>query len=389
MGVIGPSLRHLRRMGVTGDTEQHVETAKSTKTVTPSIQENEIRTEAANMNCKKESLIKCNNSVIFADDLGVCRVEIRNLQFKINSQVYYSQEIFKKENNGSFTPLSDINEFDFICNEDFEKLDLYVRNTKKQNQGIYYDYGYNNSLVAGQEKQVKISSIVVKFRFTIVSNTNNYNHSSTQKSLVFEFKSREELLNMKCYHFAKNYDPAKLIRPLARNVKLGDEYFLYPYGKVKVSMIYEYPSRKKILAKVVLPDGEEKDISTYEQNLYYLPYKKYDSPLNILDDNLLELELQPYVIREGQTFNVYWRPIEEAAEYRVVLYKIIESNGRVDLYHLQDFSVDRNNHYLVVDGLVGNTFVFKVFAEDRNGKKVAESRGIQNGQPQYFVQEDE
>ena len=94
------------------------------------------------------------------------------------------------------------------------------------------------------------------------------------------------------------------------------------------------------------------------------------------------------MIREGQTFNVYWRPIEEASEYIVSLYKIIEINGRKDLYHLNDYTVDRNENLFVISGLIGNTFVFKVAAEDRSGKTIALSRGIVNGYPKYFVEEE-
>lgn len=96
----------------------------------------------------------------------------------------------------------------------------------------------------------------------------------------------------------------------------------------------------------------------------------------------------PYVIREGQTFNVYWKSIEEAADYIVSLYKIIEENGRKDLYHLNDYTVERNENMFVISGLIGNTFVFKVSAEDRSGKKIAVSRGIVNGFPTYLAEEE-
>ena len=96
----------------------------------------------------------------------------------------------------------------------------------------------------------------------------------------------------------------------------------------------------------------------------------------------------PYVIRDGQTFNVYWKQVDDVADYIVSLYKIIEVNGRKDLYHLNDYTVDRNENILVISGLIGNTFVFKVAAEDRSGKTIALSRGIVNGYPTYFVEED-
>lgn len=42
----------------------------------------------------------------------------------------------------------------------------------------------------------------------------------------------------------------------------------------------------------------------------------------------------------------------------------------------------------VISGLIGNTFVFKVSAEDRSGKKIAVSRGIVNGFPTYLAEEE-
>ena len=58
------------------------------------------------------------------------------------------------------------------------------------------------------------------------------------------------------------------------------------------------------------------------------------------------------------------------------------------MYHLNDYSVDRNEKMFVISGLIGNTFVFKVSAEDRSGKTIALSRGIVNGYPKYLVEED-
>ena len=111
-------------------------------------------------------------------------------------------------------------------------------------------------------------------------------------------------------------------------------------------------------------------------------------------NELIKVEQLPIIkaqfesIREGQTFNVYWKQVDDAAQYIVSLYKIIEVNGRNDLYHLNDYSVDRNEKMFVISGLIGNTFVFKVSAEDRSGKTIALSRGIVNGYPKYLVEED-
>jgi hypothetical protein len=76
-------------------------------------------------------------------------------------------------------------------------------------------------------------------------------------------------------------------------------------------------------------------------------------------------------------------------------YYMVNSNFDLNADNLSRFAVnivneeailERNEKMLVVSGLVGCGFVFKVSAEDRSGIKIAESRGIlDKGFPKYFV----
>lgn len=82
--------------------------------------------------------------------------------------------------------------------------------------------------------------------------------------------------------------------------------------------------------------------------------------------------LKVYVERSNTTFNVYWKQLEEAAEYTVEIYKYVSMRW----YKLKDIYVDRNEGYIAITNLVGGGYVFRVVARDRNGEELAKSAGI-------------
>jgi len=82
--------------------------------------------------------------------------------------------------------------------------------------------------------------------------------------------------------------------------------------------------------------------------------------------------LKVYVERSNTTFNVYWKQLEEAAEYTVEIYKYVSMRW----YKLKDIYVDRNEGYTAITNLVGEGYVFRVVARDRNGEELAKSAGI-------------
>ena len=84
------------------------------------------------------------------------------------------------------------------------------------------------------------------------------------------------------------------------------------------------------------------------------------------------LLLKTYVERSDTTFNVYWKTIDEASEYRVEVYKYVTGVW----YKLSDINVDRNAGYIAINDLVGNGYIFRVVAEDRNGDTLARSEGM-------------
>lgn len=89
-------------------------------------------------------------------------------------------------------------------------------------------------------------------------------------------------------------------------------------------------------------------------------------------ERINEYLLKTYVCRENQTFNVYWKEVEEAANYIVEIFK--QANGQ--WYKLTTLDVGRLVHYVSVGGLVGDGFVFRVTAESRGGEVLARSGAV-------------
>jgi hypothetical protein len=87
--------------------------------------------------------------------------------------------------------------------------------------------------------------------------------------------------------------------------------------------------------------------------------------------------LMTYVCREDQTFNVYWKAVEEAASYTVEVYRYVDQQHT--WYHLTTIEVSRRDHYVSLSGLVGDGYAFCVTAENRNGEIVARSGAVRLG----------
>ena len=46
---------------------------------------------------------------------------------------------------------------------------------------------------------------------------------------------------------------------------------------------------------------------------------------------------------------------------------------------MSDYEIERNIHFIALTNLAGDSIVFKVKAEDRSGKVIAESRCVSSG----------
>lgn len=389
MGVVGPSQRNLRRWGMLGNSNKTNDNPiSSTKEVIkPSIKEKSVSKEANSMKCKKVSIMDAIGHYIFLENYGIATIFIYNYYFNVgNDQKIELNQLYKATTADYFSRLDDRNSCAYVIrNESWDSEKYYMRDTNKRNNDYYYDYEYNSRLRKGQEKEVKIKSLSITF--TIRYQTSFGKNETKNKDLTLEFKNKKEMNNYTVL-LLESFDEKELKHPALADIKPNDLFYCVCYGVAKVEEVYKYPNRKNLICDVITERGGKIGIDASCSNLYYLPYDEPQNQLQILDKCDNELALMPYVIREGQTFNVYWKSIEEAADYIVSLYKIIEANGRKDLYHLNDYTVERNENMFVISGLIGDTFVFKVSAEDRSGKKIAVSRGIVNGYPTYLVEDE-
>ena len=152
-----------------------------------------------------------------------------------------------------------------------------------------------------------------------------------------------------------------------------------------VTKVFDTPHRDRTICEVEDASGECHNIPFNCEDFYLLPIEKWNNPLEFLDESTNELALLPWVIQKESDVNVYWKPVDDAANYIVSLYKTREINDRIDIYHLKDYIVDRNECFLILNGLIGGNFIFKVSAEDRNGKIIAQSRGISSSFPIYLT----
>lgn len=351
----------------------------------PSIDEKVISKEANSMKCKKVSIMDAIGHDVFLENYGIATISIYNYYFNVgNNQQIQLNQLYKATTADYFDPLNSNGE-NVIRNESWDSEKYYMKDPNKRNNG-YYDYGYNSSLIKGQEKEVKIKSLSITFYIKYQTSFGRM-RTTGKEYLTLEFKNKKEMNDYTVW-LLESFDEKELKHPALADIKPNDLFYCVCYGVAKIEKVYKYPNRKNLICDVITERGGKIEIDASCSNLYYLPYDEPKNQLLILDKCDNELALMPYVIREGQTFNVYWKSIEEAADYIVSLYKIIEENGRKYLYHLNDYTVERNENMFVISGLIGNTFVFKVSAEDRSGKKIAVSRGIVNGFPTYLAEEE-
>lgn len=336
------------------------------------------------MKSRKENLFKQIRGNVFLDKFGVSTISISNLSIDVGGNKRYSLNQVYQEIHNRFEPLSNINMYSFLNDEDWDKKTYYIKDEGKINQNGYYGYGYSN-LVKGQEKSIKIKSIIITFSVNYYVSFSHYSEKNNESFVITIDRKKQ----MKDYNVwvLEDFNDRKLMRPDLSDIQMDKEFYLVSCGLARVVKVYEYPNKSNLICDLDTEKGRfTKDIKL--EGLYYLPYDTPKSKLSVLDKCENEIGLLPYVIRDGNTFNVYWKTIDDAADYIVSLYKIIEVNGRKELYHLNDYTVDRNENMFVISDLIGNTFVFKVAAEDRRGKIIALSRGIVKGYPTYLVEEN-
>lgn len=199
-------------------------------------------------------------------------------------------------------------------------------------------------------------------------------HSNCIYKKIVDINSFDELESYKFYISDINEE---FTNPCFVDLKVGRKYYYKGKGTCILTKIYIDATKDSFICDLKDLKGDIINVNFGDSNLCYLPYEELFSDREFLKKGLNEFFLQTYVYFHEHTYNVYWLEINDAARYIVSVYKTIESKVSIKtIYHLEDYEVDRNTKFLVLDNLVGGKFIFRVTAEDRDGKIISQSRGI-------------
>ena len=347
------------------------------------------------MASKKVPLAEATKGVIYSDIYGFVNSKVSfSIVVRFVGKDYYGRTIDKeitlnqdsvyiKKKDSSFAYLSNVELVDIF------KLELYALKDRLNNNY----YGYSNSYPHPHESEVSkldnIKKVTLKWQNESVEGAPN------NKKPITEFLSKE------VYEYSDDFNKNEYLydyeikeKQFVRFNKDKDIYKQNTYGTYQVVEVYPQPNKENKLCKVCsLINGNtiiDIPCSTYSSGkqqqtsmtLYKVPYGKYPkriNELNIFDSELCEFKLSPLFekCKDGYGGNLYWQPIEEAASYKVSLYKYrFEEFVEKKLYLLEEFEVDRNKHWITIDNLYGENYIIRLTAENRNGMPIAISRGI-------------
>ena len=131
MGVVcvGPSNRHLRRMGIFGEHPRQESTVQGKEK--PTIIEKRITEEKNSMNIKQTPLMESIGKHIYDEKYGVAILNLIEVMLidekdeRINrSQIYLHRD-------QQFVPISQIDKNSFLVNEKWDELKFYIRDSTK------------------------------------------------------------------------------------------------------------------------------------------------------------------------------------------------------------------------------------------------------------------
>ena len=333
-----------------------------------------FRTGFLNMKCHMDNLFKNCKKLVFTNEYGFCKASVNltvNNEFSLRQIYIYD----KKDKTYKKIPFDEKDVYSTIATLFSSKLAKWIKQ----------DYYKPDTISFEQAEVIKLQSVMV----SLTIETYEYNYSTMSLRQIYHEKnsfmfkinlnSLSDLDSYTCYvsdDFSRNFS----LHPIDySSLKEGDELYFASKGKVKVSKMYEFPNKDNKVCKVVNSENEATSVLFNDRKLFYLPYTEPKTLLDEVDDAKNGLLLLPYIAKSKTypIYNVYWKPIKDAARYIVSLYKQVEDDNKYSIYHLADYDIDRNTHYLALENLVGGNFIFKVIAEDRNGNVIAKSRGIE------------
>ena len=299
---------------------------------------------------------------IYCDTKGFVNISPPQItQVHVNTQTSYnaSSVYMKVQEDGSERYVS-LDKFtaDKIVNVFNEQL--FIR--KSQYSG-YYSYRYEIS--ASTVEAIKIKAVDIQFPFD----------NATKVTAENVKEVYNEHLSMHVWKMKNPDFRPKELGNLAM-LSVGDPVC---YADATYKVVSTTANDDGLLTVEPIFGGAKVDIKLCRDTIYPVPYWTYKSDeMAQLNDEVNEQHLLPYLLnsRDG-TYNLFWLPIENAAQYVVTVYKFTELSryyGR--LYELKKVAVDRNTRYFAIDKLLGETYIFRVAAEDREGNVIAQSRGL-------------
>ena len=222
---------------------------------------------------------------------------------------------------------------------------------------------YNSETRKYYYEEIDIIAYRIKISF--------YDYLNQRKEIEFDIKNNKELEN---FTFYKTNEGAFVNRkPKYFDIKKGDDYYYKGKGVCTVTNLYE--GDEYGFCEIKTKQGEKISVKWNDSNLFYVPYEQPLNEEEMLRNDDYSQKLQLYAIKQGTLINVMWQPIDEAANYTVKVYKHV--NNRLEcynsLYFLKDYFVNRNEHFLAIDDLIGDGYYLVVIAEDREGKEITKS----------------
>lgn len=344
------------------------------------------------MKSKKISLAEATNEYVYSDVYGFVNSKVSfSIVFKYVVKDYFGINIEKElslKDNDIYCKNGEMS-FKHLTNKQLAnifKLDLYTLKSRVDDNARY---GY--SFAPTEQNVVRLDSVrkvVLRWQNESVEGTPN------NKKAITEFLSKE------VYEYSDDFNKNEYLYDYEIKEKQFVRFYKDDYGRdnpnigtYQVIEIYHQPNKKNKLCKVCsLVGGKTIDIpcSTYSSGkqqqtsttLYKVPYEKYPKRINeldVFDSEVCEFKLSPFFERckDGDGGNLYWQTIDEAASYKVSLYKYrFEEFVEKKLYLLEEFEIDRNKHWLTIDNLYDGNYIIRLTAENRNGMPIAISRGI-------------
>lgn len=332
------------------------------------------------MTWKKTNIIDCYGKNVFVDKYGFCNLcSIEIIAKNKNNSISNFQNYYMADDASGLYYRIESKSLNFkqLLNLVLSK-EVYTYNGT-QNNG-YWGYHLPNNVQKENVQKLSYGAIELNITYNVyLFDRDNGFGSSTQCRETVRISKESDIDKIEMW-YQENATISSFKHAVLSDIKTNDELFLVNSGKVKVTKVYTFPNERNLVCDVVDLNGQTHDIRYTNSQLFYLPYSKIKDEFASLNHSLNELALSPYVVTSNAGIcNVHWQPISEAARYTVTAYRIVNRPGRKRVYHMRDYEVERNTHFIAIPDLIGDGIVFKVKAEDRLGKVIAESRCLSSG----------